>query len=126
MGLNIPLKGQIFGHKIQRRSPIRNFELVPIWSPIQNSSKKSTYKSIKKAPVKWGFSYREKSNCAKGRTRTDTGVIPHAPQACVSTNSTTSAKILLVIPIKIKGSLIFSRNYICSRNIRSIFCCLFY
>ena len=54
----------------------------PKWDPIQNSSKKIPYKSIKKAPVKWGFSRREKSNCAKGRTRTDTGKIPHAPQVC--------------------------------------------
>ena len=37
---------------------------------------------MKKAPVKWGFSHHGKSNCAKGRTRTDTGVIPHAPLAC--------------------------------------------
>ena len=43
--------------------------------------------------------YIQKSfiNCTEGRTRTGTGLPPHAPQACVSTNSTTSAINILII-----------------------------
>ncbi len=29
--------------------------------------------------------------CAEGGTRTPTGLLPHAPETCASTNSTTSA-----------------------------------
>ena len=33
------------------------------------------------------------SKCAEGGTRTRTGLLPHAPETCASTNSATSAGV---------------------------------
>ena len=48
---------------------------------------KSKYKSLKYLKIK----YLRLLSGAEGGTRTHTGLLPHAPETCASTNSTTSA-----------------------------------